>query len=663
LKHGRRWWWISGATIVGIAVVAAATIPESQLAEVFFVFSLLWVVATAFLLAWKLWRWMTYRVGVRLFITYLMIGVLPLFFAAAFGAVGLYIAMGQYTSVRIGSELERVGWGLTEACETVLEATTDHGVEIARERLGEFVVDPPEPISRVLWDARIGGERVVFANGFEIPELSWLPEGASRFMTLHGETVFSVTASKAVSGDRVVALIPFDDLTAADINANWWFDVAFLGMEGAGGDGEENASEEGDEIRIEATRTEGINFTVDGEQASGDALWPQWTENDRGLLSQPFVIWFRVIVDLVTLESGQPLEGSHHLALLRTSPLNVWDDFTLSRYELATELWGVIAALGIFFFICYGLAMATSATMILSITRSTSRLSAGARAVERGDLDHRVPVKRHDQLGDLARSFNHMTDSVQSMLADVAEKERLARELELAREIQESLLPARHLEMGPVTVRATFMPATEVGGDYFDVFPLSEDRLVVAIGDVAGHGLSTGLLMASLKSSVAALVHEGYSGADLIGKVNHLLLGHGHGRTMVTLTLIEFDLEEGWLNLANAGHCPPFLMGSGKPPEELMASSLPMGNRLCRPATLQRPFPGDSSLVMYSDGLAEAISPGGEPFGYERLERVLAAAATGPASNLTAILLESLADHTAGTPAADDLTILVVERT
>ena len=120
MKHGRRWWWICGAAIVGIAVVAAAIIPDSQLAEVFFVFSLLWVVPTAFLLAWKLWRWMTYRIGVRLFITYLMIGVLPLFFATAFGMVGLYIAMGQYTSVRIGSELERVGWGLTEACEAIL---------------------------------------------------------------------------------------------------------------------------------------------------------------------------------------------------------------------------------------------------------------------------------------------------------------------------------------------------------------------------------------------------------------------------------------------------------------------------------------------------------------------------------------------------------------
>jgi sigma-B regulation protein RsbU (phosphoserine phosphatase) len=271
-------------------------------------------------------------------------------------------------------------------------------------------------------------------------------------------------------------------------------------------------------------------------------------------------------------------------------------------------------------------------------------------------------VKRHDQLGDLARTFNHMTDSVQSMLADVAEKERLARELELAREIQESLLPASHFEVGPISVRATFQPATEVGGDYFDIFPISDDRLVVAIGDVAGHGLSTGLLMASLKSSVAALVHEGYGGTDLIAKVNHLLMEHGQARTMVTLTVVEVDLGKGRLELANAGHCPALLILPEGMPEELLVSSVPMGSRLCRPASLERPFPSGSRLILYSDGLVEAVSPDGEPFGYQSLEDVVEAATDLSGSGLTTTILESLAEHASGTPAADDLTILILER-
>ena len=93
-----------------------------------------------------------------------------------------------------------------------------------------------------------------------------------------------------------------------------------------------------------------------------------------------------------------------------------------------------------------------------------------------------------------------------------------------------------------------------------------------------------------------------------------------------------------------------------------MAGSPPMGSRLCRPASLERSFPVDSRLVLYSDGLVEAVSPDGEPFGYERLEEVLDAATDRSGSGLTTTILDALAEHADGVAAADDLTVLVVER-
>jgi sigma-B regulation protein RsbU (phosphoserine phosphatase) len=308
----------------------------------------------------------------------------------------------------------------------------------------------------------------------------------------------------------------------------------------------------------------------------------------------------------------------------------------------------------------YGIALLMAGTMIAFITRSTSRLSRGAAEVARGNLDYRIKVTRRDQLGDLAAAFNGMTDSVQDMLDQVADRERLARELELAREIQESLLPDRHLRHGPFTVHATFRPATEVGGDYFDIFPLTEGRLVVVIGDVAGHGLHTGLLMASLKSSVAALIHEGYTGPDLVERVNRLMLDQRSSHTIATLTVVEIDPNAEHVHITNAGHPPAFLL-TMEGSEELLAGSIPIGSALCRPSELERSFPTSGVLVLYSDGLPEALGPAGDPYGYERLAEVLGECRSFGGGELTAAILGDLDRHAAGTPLADDFTLVIVE--
>ncbi len=667
MSPSRRRWFVGGAILIVLAVISSVAAPESQVAEVLLVVSVLWLLATAWLLGWWLWRWMTYRVGVRLFLTYLLVGVLPLMFATAFAAVGLYILMGQYTSVRVGSEFDRFYWTLGGEGAIVLTAARAEGVEAAVSDLEKFHLDPPDPLTRVLWRAHLGDRDIALTDEEFRPDLGWLPEGLSFWVAHHQDQVFGVTANRAANGDWVASMIPFDDVTATDLSSQWWFDVAFIN-EGMNDREADSIAESGDTIQggdaPDALEGEGsVRISLGGETVSGQAIWPKWSGSDDGLFSKPIVVWFRMVTEVVELETGEPIEDGQSVALLRTSPKNAWDDFTLSKYELRNELYGVLAGLAALLLVGCGLVLGAAAAVIMSIARSTARLSNGAREVERGNLDYRVPVKRRDQLGDLAQSFNHMTASVQSMVAAVAEKEHLAHELELAREIQESLLPARFVEVGPLTVRATFQPAAEVGGDYFDIFPLADNRLVVAIGDVAGHGLSTGLLMASLKSSVAALVHEGYRGGDLIAKVNGLLMEHGQRRTLVTLAVIEIDLVAGRLEIANAGHPPAFLLAPEGGAEELLAGSMPMGSRLCRPVIITHPFPVGSRLLLYSDGLVEAWSPDGEPFGYQRLEQSLERAPDHGGDRLTAVILEALAEFTEGNEAADDLTVLVVERT
>jgi sigma-B regulation protein RsbU (phosphoserine phosphatase) len=400
-------------------------------------------------------------------------------------------------------------------------------------------------------------------------------------------------------------------------------------------------------------------ITVDSRELRLKEVWQPWPEAARGILFRPWIQWFRLTVDVVDLATGQPSRSA--ISLLRTSPVNVWEDVTRSRYELASQLWGTLTGLGAFLFALYGLAVIIAGTMIFSVARAASRLTRGARAVEEGRFDYRIPVKRRDQLGDLALSFNRMAESVQGMLADVAEKERLGRELELAREIQESLLPARRLRHGALEVRAIFRPAAALGGDYFDIFPLDEQRLVVVIGDVAGHGLHAGLLMASLKSTVAALIREGYTGEDLLSRVNGLLSERRFGPIMATLAVAEIDVTDSLLRITSAGHPPAYLIADGRC-EELMAGSLPLGIALGRPAQVERPFPPGARLLLYSDGLVEAVGPSGEPFSYERLAETVRENAGLSAGELEATIVAALDEYVAGRPLADDLTLVVVER-
>jgi len=487
----------------------------------------------------------------------------------------------------------------------------------------------------------------------ELPDLGWVSEDVQSVVR-HDGGVYLLDATTDREGlDLAAVLIPLDESAARAISSEMWFDALFLPLDEVSGGAEGSY-----DFDVGSAEENSRRLAFDGQGAPLDEVWEDWPESERGLAWKPWIYWFRLTEEVRNLADGKPADSL--VTLLRTSPANVWRDFILWHYEFGSNVWAALAALGTFFLVVYGLAVALAATMMISITRSTSRLTRGAREVQEGNLDYRIPVKRRDQLGDLALAFNRMTGSIQDMMLQVADRERLARELELAREIQESLLPDRHLRHGPLTVHATFRPATEVGGDYFDIFPLGDSRLVVVVGDVAGHGLHTGLLMASLKSSVAALIHEGYEGAELLRRVSRLLVGDGSGRTMATLAVVEIDPNAQQLRLTTAGHPPAYLL-NGCSCEELLTSSLPLGSHLFEPVQLERAFPSDCLLVLYSDGLVEATNAAGEPFGYERLEELLAGSQQVGGGELAATVLGALDRYVGGRPLDDDLTLVVVE--
>ncbi len=659
MKRGLVTWLLAGMVALLAAGASGALAPDAAVTAVLAVLFILWVAISCAVGFWFVWRWLTYRVSVRLLVSYLLIGVMPFIVSAALAGFALYAAMGQYTSVRFSSEMEKLEADLQRDCQDILAVYRSSGEVAASVSFREAARRERYLVPRVVWRARLRDLVLAGEGAGEFPESTWMTGKTSALARLDDGVHMLVGVSEESGPDVVSALVPLDVEAARSMNEVLWFDVYFTPLDEDDEDALKQAIEDDPGVDITAKSGSGQGVSSNDHGVSTDEMWQPWPDADQGILYKPWIFWFRLAVDVQDLASGEP--AGSVITLLRTSPMNVWTDFTSSRYELGTHLLGVLVGVATFFGVLYGLALLIAATMIVSIARSTARLSKGAVAVERGQLGFRIPVKRHDQLGDLAASFNRMTQSVEDMLDDVAEKERLARELELAREIQESLLPSRHLRHGALGVHAVFRPAAAVGGDYFDIFPLGDKRLLVVVGDVAGHGLHAGLLMASLKSTVAALVREGYTGRELVSGVNELLLDRQAGPTMATLVVVDLDLEEGTVRLTNAGHPPAYLIRDGGA-EELMASSLPLGSPRSVPRQLERPFPEGARLLLYSDGLVEATDEAGEPFTYERLAAVVDDSTGRAAGELETAVLSELDRFVGDRPLADDLTLLVVER-
>ena len=194
-----------------------------------------------------------------------------------------------------------------------------------------------------------------------------------------------------------------------------------------------------------------------------------------------------------------------------------------------------------------GLALARS------ITGSVHELAAGTERVRRGDFTGRVAVHSRDQLGELAESFNSMTASIEDLLQQKAEKERLEQELRIARSIQMSLLPHGSLVFPGVSLSGHCEPAREVGGDYYDFLPLDGARMGILIADVAGKGTSAALYMAELKGIVLSLSQRHASPRDLLIDANRIISKHLDARSFITMTYALVDLQARTITVARAG--------------------------------------------------------------------------------------------------------------
>ncbi len=243
------------------------------------------------------------------------------------------------------------------------------------------------------------------------------------------------------------------------------------------------------------------------------------------------------------------------------------------------------------------------------------------------------------------------------------ERVRLERELQVASEIQQRFQPASAPIVAGYELQGISFPCYEIGGDYYDFIQREDGRLIVALGDVSGKGPSAALLMSSLHAAVHAHSDTHDSLAKMIGAVNRYLVDSTPANRFVTLFYAELDPKKGSLAFLNAGHNPPLIVHAGGTMEQLAAGGLPLGimaNADFREGKT-RLHPGDV-LVIYSDGVSEAVNPKGEEFGPTRLYETVARNLDASAAGIRDRIESALTKFCQGTPAADDITLVICKR-
>jgi sigma-B regulation protein RsbU (phosphoserine phosphatase) len=250
------------------------------------------------------------------------------------------------------------------------------------------------------------------------------------------------------------------------------------------------------------------------------------------------------------------------------------------------------------------------------------------------------------------------------ILLEVADRLSLKGDLEVAREIQQAMLPHEIFRLPTVTASGQSRPANTVGGDFYDILPLPDGRVVVALGDVAGKGSPAALLMALLLAMLRTLVDEGLEASALVERLNAQICRHSPPSRFITLFYGVFDPATGSLTYVNAGQNPPLVRRGAGLYDRLESTGVALGmfDRSRYDARATRLDPAEL-LVLYSDGITEAEDPRGRPFDEAGLQEAIERGASEDPAALGASIVAAVERHARDTRLADDLTVLILQRT
>lgn len=300
-----------------------------------------------------------------------------------------------------------------------------------------------------------------------------------------------------------------------------------------------------------------------------------------------------------------------------------------------------------------------------NINQPIEKLTQIAQEISQGDLDKTIHLDEPSELAKLAASFNKMKTDVKTHLTELArvsaEKEKMESELAIAQTIQDSALPKDFPHNECFELAASMTPAREVGGDFYDFFPIDENRIGLVMADVCGKGITAALYMMSAKTVIKNMLQAGYPLKEALSKANDSLCNNSAPLMFVTAFIGILDLKTGEIEYVNAGHCPPLVKTKNEYKYIDVVKNIVIGIKSEYEYKVEKITLGENDrLFLYTDGVTEAQTKDGKFLGEERLLKILNQKEL-PLSDMLAYIHEKIQQFIKGAPQFDDITMLIIE--
>lgn len=319
----------------------------------------------------------------------------------------------------------------------------------------------------------------------------------------------------------------------------------------------------------------------------------------------------------------------------------------------------------------FGLVVGMLSVYFLSLyfVKPIQKLTEGVRRIGAGDLDTTLAVEGDDEFGQIAHAFNEMTVKFKRSQENRVEQERMQKEMQVAQEIQHALLPAAFPEIEGYDLATIYQAAKDVGGDYFDFVWIDDSTLGIVVADVSGKGVPGSLVMTMIRTAIRLEARGNRSAVDILRRVNDFVSDDVKRGMFVTIFLVVLDAEKRRISFASAGHNPLilhraaeqktyFLNPRGIPLGMQLPEGMEFGGQLeAEHVHLQK----DDLLVIYTDGVTEAMNPKREQYGMDRFLAFIRDHAALGADEFVATLQEDLGRFTGNAAQNDDITLVAIK--